>query len=111
MRTYIMVKNVPNTYTQEKFVEEFKDTHDGTYDNIQVICDKKQGKCKGFGFINFLHPLYLVDFYATYNGSTWKQDQTKKRIIELRYATKEVWNKNFTWSYSQKLLNLEKTSG
>ena len=34
MRTYVMVKNVPNTYTQEKFEEEFKETHGGMYDTI-----------------------------------------------------------------------------
>jgi len=105
MRTYVMIKNVPNTYTQEKFDEEFKDTHEGYYDNLLLICDKKHGKCKGYGFINFLHPLYLVDFLAHYNGKTWKQDLKRERVIELCYATKETWNSNFTWCYSQKLLN------
>jgi len=43
MRTYVMVKNVPNTYTQEKFMEEFKQTHEGTFEEstIQLITDKK----------------------------------------------------------------------
>jgi RNA recognition motif-containing protein len=70
-----------------------------------LICDKKHGKCKGYGFINFLHPLYLIDFYSAYNGKTWKQDLKSGRVIELCYATKETWNSNFTWMNSQKILN------
>jgi len=98
-----MVKNVPNTYTQDKFEEEFKETHGGMYDaasvsqtGIQLITDKKQLKCKGYGFINFTHPLYLVDFYQEYNNKTWKCDLKSGRRIELAYALKEQWNSHFT---------------
>lgn len=70
---------------------------------IQLITDKRQLKCKGYGFINFLHPLYLVDFYLEYNNKLWKSDGKSNRRIELAYATKDQWNSHFTYQNAENI--------
>jgi hypothetical protein len=44
---------------------------------------------KGFGFMDFLHPLFLVDFYRTYNDCSWKQAAKSTKKIKFSYGKRE----------------------
>lgn len=78
-RTYVMMRNIPNQYSKEKLQAEIK-THDRHYEMLYLPIDGTSKLNKGYAFIDFLHPLFLVDFYHTFNGKSWKQSakSTKK---------------------------------
>ena len=68
-----MLRNIPNQYTKEKLQTEINQTHKDTYDHLHLPMDATSKLNKGFAFLDFYHPLYLLDFYYTYNGRRWKQ--------------------------------------
>lgn len=59
---------------------EINETHKDTYDGLYLPIDGTSKLNKGYGFMDFLHPLFLADFYDHYNGKSWKQalKSTKK---------------------------------
>lgn len=51
--------------------------------NIDIISDKKEPKKMtnmGYFFIDFKHPLFVVDFYEEYQGKPWKLHNSDKKI-------------------------------
>ena len=80
-----MIKNIPNKYTINSFLEEinvnFKDTYDIFYLPIDYV-----NKCNlGFAFINFVESFHIIRFYDLYRGKKWKKFNSDK-ICELVYA-------------------------
>ena len=76
LRTYLHVKNIPCSYSKNQLKEEINRCHKHRYWRIEPIPDKKhdsdksstkQGN-KGYFFIDFKHPLFVVDFYKQYQG-------------------------------------------
>ena len=83
LRTYLHVKNIPCCYSKKQLKEEINRCHKGRYWTIEPIQDKKQtivqegakkneeqktASNKGYFFIGFKHPLFVVDFYEQYQG-------------------------------------------
>jgi hypothetical protein len=67
-RTTIMIKNIPNKYTQKAFTDEINIRFANTYDVFYLPIDYTNNCNLGFAFINFIHPFYIIDFYETYRG-------------------------------------------
>ena len=83
--TTIMVKNIPNKYTQDmllrKINKEFKDQYDFFYLPIDF-----KNKCNvGYAFINFVNSLYILQFFESFNGKKWEKFKSEK-ICQLTYA-------------------------
>ena len=85
-RTTVMIKNIPNKYTQKAFTDEINIRFANTYDVFYLPIDYTNNCNLGFAFINFIHPLYIVDFYETYRGQKWMRYLSDKKC-ELAYGT------------------------
>ena len=84
-RTTLMIKNIPNKYTINSFLEEIDENFKGTYDIFYLPIDYVN-KCNlGFAFINFIEPLHIILFYELYRGKKWRKFNSKKKC-ELLYA-------------------------
>jgi hypothetical protein len=88
-RTYVMMRNIPNQYTKEKLQCEINETHEGTYNDVYLPIDGNYKLNKGYAFMDFLHPLFLVDFYKTYNGCSWKQSAKSEKKIQFSYGNRK----------------------
>lgn len=57
-KTTIMLRNIPNKYTQAMLLEAVNSGFKGLYDFLYLPIDFKN-KCNvGYAFINFIHPYY-----------------------------------------------------
>ncbi len=64
-RTTIMIKNIPNKYTQKMLL---------------------QNKCNvGYAFINFVDSIFILKFFDEFNGKKWECFNSEK-ICELTYG-------------------------
>ena len=84
-RTTLMIKNIPNKYTINTFLEEINVDFKNKYDLFYLPIDYRN-KCNlGFAFINFVDPFHIIDFYDSYRGKKWKRFNSDKKC-ELLYA-------------------------
>jgi len=84
-RTTVMVRNIPNKYTQQMLLQEINVNHKETYDFFYLPIDFKN-KCNvGYAFINFISPLSIVEFYEEFNGRKWKNFNSEK-VCCISYA-------------------------
>lgn len=84
-RTTIMIRNIPNKYTQDMLLklidEHFKDTYDFFY--LPMDFDNQ---CNvGYAFINFIEPTYICMFYETFHNTRFPMFKSDK-ICEIVFA-------------------------
>eukprot|EP01022_Parablepharisma_sp_SALTPOND_P017823 TRINITY_DN2895_c0_g1_i1.p1 TRINITY_DN2895_c0_g1~~TRINITY_DN2895_c0_g1_i1.p1 ORF type:complete len:392 (-),score=6.56 TRINITY_DN2895_c0_g1_i1:322-1497(-) len=94
-RTTLMIKNIPNKYTQKMLLQKIDSQHRMQYNFFYLPIDFKvkirlinfcQNKCNvGYAFINFVHPLYILRFYENMNARKWEKFNSEK-ICQLTYA-------------------------
>ena len=90
LRTTVMVKNIPNKYTQSMLLEtinrQFAHTFDFFYLPIDFKVTYNQNKCNvGYAFINFLDYRVIPRFYKVFNGKRWERFKSDK-VCALSYA-------------------------
>ena len=61
-----MVRNIPNKYKQGVLMNEINRNHAGKYNFFYLPIDFKNDANVGYAFINFIHPLFILDFYAEF---------------------------------------------
>jgi len=84
-RTSVMVKNIPNKYTQKMVLQEIDEYFPNTYDFFYLPIDF-QNKCNiGYGFINFSDAKTIPEFFGTFNNRKWNNYNSGK-ICEITYA-------------------------
>lgn len=84
-RTTIMIKNIPNKYTQAMLIQAIDFHHPGCYDFLYLPIDFKN-KCNvGYSFINFVDHRFIPAFYQEFDGKTWERFNSSK-ICALSYA-------------------------
>ena len=84
IRTTLIIKNIPNKYTDEILIEELSEFH-GKYDCLYLPYDFEKNGNKGYAFINFVNPLHILYFYERFNGKKWAFLESAK-ICELNLA-------------------------
>ena len=62
-RTTVMIKNIPNKYTQKMLLQKINETHKDQYDFFYLPIDFKNQCNVGYAFINFVHPVCILEFY------------------------------------------------
>ena len=85
-RTSLMVRNIPNKYSQSMFLTEIQ--NGGFKDKITFFylpIDFKNRCNRGYCFIDFHCPQDIALFYKQYNGVKWKNFNSDK-ICAITYA-------------------------
>ena len=85
MRTTVMVRNIPNKYTQQMLLDEVNVNHTGTYDFFYLPIDFKNRCNVGYAFINFVNPTSIVAFSKEFQGHRWKNFNSGK-VCDITYA-------------------------
>lgn len=84
-RTTLMIKNIPNKYSQKMLLAAVDERHKGTYDFFYLPIDFKN-KCNvGYAFINFMNCKSLIPFYEEFNNQKWEKFNSEKKC-EITYA-------------------------
>lgn len=84
-RTTIMIKNIPNKYTQQMLLMTIDKHFASTYDFFYLPIDFKN-KCNvGYAFVNFLDYSVIPAFYREMNGNKWGEFKSEK-ICAIAYA-------------------------
>lgn len=86
-RTSLMVRNIPNKYTQSMLLSEFsKCGHGpGKIDFFYLPIDFRNKCNRGYAFVNFVDYRDIVSFHNAYNGQSWKVFKSEK-ICSITYA-------------------------
>jgi len=93
-----MIKNIPNKYTQQMLLQTIDRTQQDNYDFFYLPIDFKNNCNMGYAFINFIHSMYIVNFYKEYNGTKWQCFNSDKicKITYGRIQGKKALENNFS---------------
>jgi RNA recognition motif-containing protein len=86
-RTSLMIRNIPNKYTQSMLLNEFKESGHGPgkIDFFYLPIDFRNKCNRGYAFINFNDYKDIISFYEQYNGKRWNIFKSEK-ICCVTYA-------------------------
>ncbi|TNV78634.1 hypothetical protein FGO68_gene384 [Halteria grandinella] len=84
-RTSLMIKNIPNKYTQRTLKETLEESHKQAFDFLYLPIDFKNGCNVGYAFINMRNAEAVLTFYRKYNGQRWGMFNSEK-VCEITYA-------------------------
>ncbi|KAM3136726.1 hypothetical protein pb186bvf_011171 [Paramecium bursaria] len=84
-RTTLMIKNIPNKYTQSMLLEKIDIKHKDNYDFFYLPIDFTN-KCNvGYAFINFNNVKHIESFYIEFHDKKWNLFNSEK-ICQITYA-------------------------
>eukprot|EP00339_Tiarina_fusa_P000192 CAMPEP_0117002222 /NCGR_PEP_ID=MMETSP0472-20121206/3971_1 /TAXON_ID=693140 ORGANISM="Tiarina fusus, Strain LIS" /NCGR_SAMPLE_ID=MMETSP0472 /ASSEMBLY_ACC=CAM_ASM_000603 /LENGTH=896 /DNA_ID=CAMNT_0004702513 /DNA_START=204 /DNA_END=2894 /DNA_ORIENTATION=- len=86
-RTSLMVRNIPNKYTQQMLLSEFTENGHGPgiIDFFYLPIDFKNRCNRGYAFINFVDHRDILPFHRRYYGKHWRTFNSDK-ICDITYA-------------------------
>ena len=86
-RTSLMVRNIPNKYTQQMLLSEFTENGHGPgkIDFFYLPIDFKNKCNRGYAFVNFVDYRDIVPFHRQYFGQHWRVFNSDK-ICDITYA-------------------------
>ena len=95
-RTSVRIMNIPIKYTVDDLIKKIDLTmgfNDETifrnYDLFYLPMSKNSPKNLGYAFINFIHPLCIIDFYNKLKGLKWKNEHKECQISYAKFQGKE----------------------
>ena len=100
-----MIKNIPTKVQLADMLPLLDRNNKGRYNYFYLPIDLKSQCSVGFAFINFLDPLFILDFYLEFNCIRWSEIMTfcnSNKMCEIVYGNvqgledikKELENKN-----------------
>jgi hypothetical protein len=86
-RTSLMVRNIPNKYSQQMLLSEFDSNGHGPgiIDFFYLPIDFKNRCNRGYAFINFVNYKDILGFHRRYFGKHWRTFNSDK-ICDITYA-------------------------
>ena len=86
-RSSLMVRNIPNKYTQQMLLSEFAAAGHGStkMDFFYLPIDFKNKCNRGYAFVNFVDYKDIIPFFDEYNSRGWKRFNSDK-ICDITYA-------------------------
>ncbi|KAK3270762.1 hypothetical protein CYMTET_20850, partial [Cymbomonas tetramitiformis] len=104
-RTSLMIRNIPNKYTQEMLLNTIDKTHQGTFDFFYLPMDFRNKCNMGYAFINLVDRVHITSFYEAFHDKKWQHFNSEK-ICRITYA--RLQNKNLIAHFQNSSLLLEK---
>ena len=84
-RTTLMIKNIPNKYTQKMVLDSLDGVVPGGYNFFYLPIDF-QNRCNvGYAFINMTDTKFIPALYEKYHNKKWERFNSEK-ICEIAYA-------------------------
>ncbi|ETK78114.1 hypothetical protein L917_15504 [Phytophthora nicotianae] len=84
-RTTLMIRNIPNKYTQQMLLSEINRNHRGNYDFFYLPIDFKNKCNMGYAFINFIEAAHIEAFHKEFDGQKWTNFNSEK-VCAISYA-------------------------
>ncbi|CAH0481186.1 unnamed protein product [Peronospora belbahrii] len=84
-RTTLMIRNIPNKYTQQMLLTEINRNHCGNYDFFYLPIDFKNKCNMGYAFINFIEAARIEAFHQEFDGQKWTNFNSEK-VCAISYA-------------------------
>ena len=84
-RTTLMIKHIPNKYTQSMFLAEISTSTSKKIDFFYLPIDFKNKCNRGYAFVNFLSPMFIPEFVLKYNSKKWSSFNSDK-LCSITYA-------------------------
>uniref|UniRef100_A0AAV1UE18 Mei2-like C-terminal RNA recognition motif domain-containing protein n=1 Tax=Peronospora matthiolae TaxID=2874970 RepID=A0AAV1UE18_9STRA len=84
-RTTLMIRNIPNKYTQQMLLTEINRNHRGGYDFFYLPIDFKNKCNMGYAFINFIEAAHIKAFHQEFDGQKWTNFNSEK-VCAISYA-------------------------
>ena len=95
-RTSVRIMNVPIKFTDDDLIKKIDLTmgfdekiNFRNYDLFYLPMSKNNPKNLGYAFINFIHPLCIIDFYNKLTGLKWKNEHKECQISYAKFQGKE----------------------
>lgn len=88
-QTTLMIRNIPIKITQNNMMEMINDKFKDCYDYFYLPKDLKTQQGVGYAFINFLSPLYILEFFLEFNCIKWSdklENSKSNKYCEITYA-------------------------
>ena len=64
--TTVMIKNIPMRFSQQDMLNMIQERHRSTFDYFYLPMDLKSRYNRGFAYINFTDPIYILEFYLEF---------------------------------------------
>jgi len=84
-RTTLMIRNIPNKYSQKMLLDVLDRKYSGLYDFFYLPIDFKNRCNLGYAFVNFKTPTTTAEFYKEFHSKSWEEFNSKK-VCEITYA-------------------------
>ena len=84
-RTTLMIRNIPNKYTQKMLLEALEQNHRGRFDLLYLPIDFRNMCSVGYAFVNFITTSDIPAFYEEFNFRQWECFNSNK-VCEIAYA-------------------------
>jgi len=84
-RTTLMIKNIPNKYTQKMLLATIDELFRGTYDFFYLPIDFKNKCNMGYAFINMVRPQGIIPLVERFDRKKWEKFNSEK-VCSIAYA-------------------------
>jgi hypothetical protein len=84
-RTTLMIRNIPNKYTQTMLLEELNEVLHRKFDFFYLPIDFRKKTNMGYAFINMIDPIATVVLVKQFHGKGWRSSKSEK-ICQISYA-------------------------
>ena len=84
-RTTLMVRNIPNKYTQSMLLEELNEVLHRKFDFFYLPIDFRKKTNMGYAFINMIDPVATATLVRQFHGKGWRSSKSEK-ICQISYA-------------------------
>jgi hypothetical protein len=99
-KTTVMMRNIPNKYTQNLLVEELSESGFSTcYDFLYVPMDIRTNTNRGYAFINFVDGPSALSFKTCYLGKKMRRFNSCKHVL-LTPAAIQGFDRNYAHYYT-----------
>lgn len=84
-RATLMIRNIPNKYSQKMLLDVLNRKYRGKYDFFYLPIDFKNRCNLGYAFVNFNDSKVTAEFYKEFHSKSWEEFNSKK-VCEITYA-------------------------